>query len=545
MLSVLLFLICTVSWASAVTNASVDVVCATSSPSSCQVVPSQLGARASANNGQLASAWLSDSYNETGWAHLEIAAFQAVHIHSAAIDNLQAYAAGLAEGYLTGVKVSQHSTNTFASYWGTGLPPQPFVDYIETNLAYMRKQADSLGPSDAFWHQVGLILTQMQGVLDGSNMKLAESKMQKLSFFDIMISNIDAEIGDILPAVLPHDGDIVFPSSMDLRRKSHCSAALSIAPDLSDIFIGHATWCNYDSMLRIFKHYNLQYTKPQVSSFSSYPGTISSIDDFYMLPTMSVLETTNAVLKLNVSAISPIGTVPTFIRAQVANTLATGGKDWTEIFSRENSGTYNNQWMVLDHGKFTPGKPLINDTLWVLEQIPGFTKAHDLTYELIKQNYWASYNVPFFATIAEMSGVSRQCYRGWDEYCHKHCARAHMFKRDMSNVSSVSDMQRVLRSFDLSDPLSKGRAIRQIAARFDLEDIKPSCGGAIDAKVSSIMLGIQNRTAYIISGPPSEHAPELVWDHNIACQNVTHDGIPNHFAFPWVTASVQHTRYGY
>ena len=173
-----------------------------------------------------------------------------------------------------------------------------------------------------------------------------------------------------MPAVLPHDGDIVYPSSMDLRRKSHCSAALSIAPDLSDIFIGHATWCNYDSMLRIFKHYNLQYTTPHVSSFSSYPGTISSIDDFYMLPTMSVLETTNAVLKLNVSAISPIGTVPTFIRAQVANTLATGGKDWTEIFSRENSGTvclcyilflslssthsalnpssqYNNQWMVL------------------------------------------------------------------------------------------------------------------------------------------------------------------------------------------------------
>ena len=379
---------------------------------------------------------------------------------------------------------------------------------------------------------------------------------------------------------MPHDADIIVPSSMDLRRKSHCSAALRVAPDLSDIFFGHATWCNYDSMLRIFKHYNLQYTSPQVSSFSSYPGTVSSIDDFYMLPSMSVMETTNAVLKLNVSAISPVGAVPTFIRAQVANTLATGGKHWTEIFARENSGTvfllfilpqcirsshrdqYNNQWMVLDHSKFTPGKQLSNDTLWVLEQIPGFTKAHDLTYELIKQGYWASYNVPFFATIAEMAGVSRQCYRGchsfffsvlnftltqlsgFDEYCHKHCARAKMFKRDMSNVSSISDMQRVLRAFDLSDPLSKGRAIRQIAARFDLEEQKPSCGGAIDAKVSSIMLGSQNRTARIISGPTSEHAPELMWDQSVACQNVTHDGIPNHFAFPWVTTSVQHIRSG-
>ena len=116
-----------------------------------------------------------------------------------------------------------------------------------------------------------------------------------------------------------------------------------------------------------------------------------------------------------------------------------------------------------------------------------------------------------------------------------------MFKRDMSNVSTIADMQRLLRAFDLSDPLSKGRSIRQIAARFDLMEHNPSCGGAIDAKVSSILLGAQNRTAYIISGPPSENAPELIWDLSIACQNVTHVGIPNRFVFPWVTASVQHT----
>jgi hypothetical protein len=188
--SMLLLLIFAVSCASAVTNASVDVLCSDSSPSSCEVVPSNSGARAALSKGQIVSAWYSDSYNETGWAHLEVAGFRASHIHSDAADGLQAYAAGLAEGYLTGVKISQHSTNTFASYWGKGLPPQPFVDYIETNLAYMRKQADELGSTDAFWHQVNLILSQMQGMLDGSNLMLAENKMPQLSFFDIMISNI-------------------------------------------------------------------------------------------------------------------------------------------------------------------------------------------------------------------------------------------------------------------------------------------------------------------------------------------------------------------
>jgi hypothetical protein len=174
----------------AVTNASVDVICTDSLQSSCRVVPSNWGASAPANEGQLASAWFLDGYNETGWAHLEIATYQAQHVDSADVDRLQAYAAGLAEGYLTGVKVSQHSTNTFASYWGKGLPPQPFVDYIETNLVYMRKQSELLGQIDSFWHQVGLIIMQMQGILDGSNLALSEAKMQKLTFFDIMISNI-------------------------------------------------------------------------------------------------------------------------------------------------------------------------------------------------------------------------------------------------------------------------------------------------------------------------------------------------------------------
>jgi hypothetical protein len=193
MLSVLLLLLSAVSCASAVQNVSVDVVCTSSSPSSCEIFPSEWAARVPDDTAKLASAWFSDSYAETGWAQLEVAAFPAGHIHASAIDSLQAYAAGLAEGYLTGVKVSQHFTNTYASYWGKGPAPQPFVDYIETNLAYMRKQAEALGSSDSFWQHVGLILTQMEGILDGSNLALAGTKLQTLSFFDLMVSNIGEE----------------------------------------------------------------------------------------------------------------------------------------------------------------------------------------------------------------------------------------------------------------------------------------------------------------------------------------------------------------
>ncbi len=48
--------------------------------------------------------------------------------------------------------------------------------------------------------------------------------------------------------------------------------------------------------------------------------------------------------------------------------------------------------MVLDLNKFTPGAPLVPDTLWVGEQIPGYYVATDTTQEL-ERGYWPSYNV--------------------------------------------------------------------------------------------------------------------------------------------------------
>ena len=73
------------------------------------------------------------------------------------------------------------------------------------------------------------------------------------------------------------------------------------------------------------------------------------------------------------------------IRNIVANRLATDGDSWTDIFSKYNSGTYNNQWMVVDYNKFQPGKPLSANTLWILEQIPGYIERRDMTHVLSSQ----------------------------------------------------------------------------------------------------------------------------------------------------------------
>ena len=42
----------------------------------------------------------------------------------------------------------------------------------------------------------------------------------------------------------------------------------------------------------------------------------------------------------------------TWARAMFSNRLASSAEEWTNIFQKENSGTYNNQYMILDINKF-------------------------------------------------------------------------------------------------------------------------------------------------------------------------------------------------
>ena len=55
----------------------------------------------------------------------------------------------------------------------------------------------------------------------------------------------------------------------------------------------------------------------------------------------------------------------------MANRISKNGKDWTHTVSRYNSGTYNNQWMVIDLQKVTNNGELLDGAFFVYEQLPG------------------------------------------------------------------------------------------------------------------------------------------------------------------------------
>ena len=54
---------------------------------------------------------------------------------------------------------------------------------------------------------------------------------------------------------------------------------------------------------------------------------------------------------------------------RTANALASNGTEWGEYMRYNNSGTYNNQYMVIDLKLFTPGQQLVEGLLTIVEQV--------------------------------------------------------------------------------------------------------------------------------------------------------------------------------
>ena len=134
-------------------------------------------------------------------------------------------------------------------------------------------------------------------------------------------------------------------------------------------------------MLRTLKSYHFKFNDESTSShtmiFTTYPATLTSVDDYFVMSSgLSVIETTNGIMNDTLYQYVTQSSVLSWIRTIVANRMAKSGQHWIEIFSKYNSGTYNNQWMILDTNKFTPGQPLQKGGFWIAEQIPGYIERY-------------------------------------------------------------------------------------------------------------------------------------------------------------------------
>lgn len=308
-------------------------------------------------------------------------------------------------------------------------------------------------------------------------------------------------------------------------------------------------------MTRIYKLMDLQFSSVPVAAkavtFSSYPGTIVSVDDWYQTDAgLVITETTIANNNQSLYDYVVPHTVLYWARNLVANRMASTGKQWVTTFLEHNSGTYNNQWMVLDSKRL--GSSPQAGALTVAEQFPGqYTHWEDMTAHLLNTSYWMSFNVPFFPSMFNISNQWELVRKYGDAYTWDKCARSQLFQGLQAGVTDESSFQKAMRHNDyLHDAVGTmgckhgdRSASNAIAERGDLTPKSADCiddfaaqdEAATDCKFTTAKRLAASRLQSVAqSGPSFDTQPVFEWSkapHHL--DKVSHVGQPDRWDFAW------------
>lgn len=296
----------------------------------------------------------------------------------------------------------------------------------------------------------------------------------------------------------------------------------------------------------------------RVISFSSYPGVFYSWDDYYTTSgsaQLGVLETT--IINHNSSLwalVTPDAGVSDWARNMVANRLADDGASWAAYFGRENSGTYNNMFLILSFDRVRAAvkerTALPPGTLTVLEQMPGVVVVSDESAHLAPggAGWYASYNriqTPWLFELTNQTALVREF---GDHYTYKNYSRALLFQARAGNVTSEASYRSLLRHNDFKNDVVGGQACAPPArsasnAIAERGDLSPSVGclgelllndeAGYDTKYTSLSQLENGGGSWAQQGPTHDQQPPFQWSTS-PFAHVPHAGQPDLFAFDWV-----------
>lgn len=475
----------------------------------------------------------------TGWGVLE------VHT-GAAEDKWAMFAAGYLEGVLT-AKLIKENVDNMRNFWTSRLKPETWTkvkNFLLVQDTWIRHMSTS--SSDVIARSAARITNQMDGLTAGVEMALGPSTVSKI---DILMLGNTGDIIDLSKAVDKENHNqeqfFRFMDSMTFLERTQyvalsgmCSALVVLTPGFENLLMSHVSWFTYSGTMRIYKHYNFPlmnnpWPSPRMS-FSSYAGYLNSLDDFYILDnSMVMLQTTNNVFNASLYTLVSPFSLPAWYRVRAANHLATSGSEWAFVMSKHNSGTYNNQYMVIDMKQIKLKRRAMSGALTIVEQIPGLVESSDQT-AILADGHWPSYNVPFHPKIYNISGYPDFVQRYGVQYSYQMAPRAELFRRDASKVRNIDDLKHVMRSNNYkSDPYANQDPTSAICARGDLIKLKPAPSGCYDGKVTDMQMA-QRFESEAISGPTTNNGtlPPFSWKQ---FEKQPHEGLPSTYNFKWQT----------
>jgi len=458
-----------------------------------------------------------DNRNTTGWT------YYSVFTNGSQPDWLQTYTAGYLESYLAYELVWASYNNRIAGLSKRGFEglPQNVSNFVKDQTEWA-VQMVLQNRDDPYWNLVNATMAQVQGMWAGYQAAaLFHRRIDiMLTFEEFYLITYIYDLGDVMAKF----------TTLDLHELS-CSFLLKMTDE--GLYASHTTWGGFMQLIRIYRILNLNLNNPIVNtkrmSLASQPGTLSSLDDYYVVDNNRVVtETTIGNANDQMYASIHFDSLPYWLRITVANLAFTDQRSWADVYYKYRSGTYNNQWLVIDFNNYNAFKNNMSqarDIIWMIEEFYNVTSAIDVTQELlVPQGYVASYNVAYNATIQALSQLSTN---------YTTDSRYHLFKKYAPGIKNFEDFKHVMRMNNFSDT---GDYCDAIASRCDLAPDQDYPSGAFDCKVTSSNLALDHKS-WIISGPTAENVPPFDWNN---WPSLPMAEMPEVFNFDWVFIDPAH-----
>jgi hypothetical protein len=472
-----------------------------------------------------------DGINETGWYKLVVKG------REGADSKDMMRCAGYLEGHLSQKQIYQHYqlAKDIHSFERGKWYPKNWTDFMDANRIYTEESVQAY-QDEPYWQEVGLILTQFHGLVDGYNARAPAD--QKLNETDFWFIHAECEIWDVERAI------DVKSRKKHSEAADHCTGLIRLLDDYSDVFFAQDTWSDYRDLHGQLKEYNFPIKEFKASRliFSTRVGKIFSYDDFYMADTgLLVLETTMSIYNESLYDLVTPKKLFTWVRALRAMWVATNGSYWAETFIKHNSGTLNNQYIILDTNKFVKGKKPTSDLLWQIEQYPGTYESRDLTQQLVRDGYIPSINVPSTERLYKLAGypekVASMGELGYI-FSYYESPRYLILKRDAPRVKTFDEFKELMTYNNYKkDPYSYD-ASHAIMSRYDLRRgddprLPKKAFGGLDSKCTRLTEFRTKMKVHAIAGPTRSNGIPA-WDFSNQSFGVLYDGLPARWEFSWI-----------
>jgi hypothetical protein len=309
-------------------------------------------------------------------------------------DELEGAKMGKCFGYLEGVLTQRRLFQSICLfkdelYGGRQSQGNPKLNkFYSDHLTWLFQSINSY-PDSLYWQQIAVICSIFNGLYEGYNSVAPDDQMIDYIELSVMVATGDSmELMGTVNALPAYD-------ELLLR----CTAIIKLIQNSEAIFFAHNSWTDYRSLHFVVKNYNLPCLEFKITrvSLSTTLGLISSVDDYFINDQrLMVFETTftlqNRSLFCNYLTAK---SVMNWMRTILAMFTSTNVIEWEDQFLTHNSGTYNNDYYVVDSKLLRYGEIVKENLVHSIAQLPGpWRWIEDLTEELYREGFIVSFNVP-------------------------------------------------------------------------------------------------------------------------------------------------------